>query len=216
MVRRFAIVAVLLLTACTHQVDDVTPTPSSPTLVPLPVAQASKAALAVADLPKGWDGGVAPDPSPTVASEVKYEPADCWMVRDPMRDLGVPATAIRGQYFIRVADNPISVTEFIYSWPTSRLPVVQRIAETLPRCATVSGTWYDGETFRITPRQLPVPGLTDGIVIRTGTAKSAAYAAYVARGGTLLKLTADSDSYPTDAAFIQLLNAAVARLDAVS
>ncbi|MFI5698348.1 hypothetical protein ACIA58_41205 [Kribbella sp. NPDC051586] len=212
--RRFAVLSVLLLTACTQQTDNATPTPSQPTVVPLAVAQASKAALTVADLPKGWQGGVATDPTPTLASTVTYEPADCWMVRDPMRDLGAPATAIRGQYFIRVDDNPISVTEFIYSWPAPRLPVVQRIAATLPRCATIKGTWYDGETFEASPRRLTVPGLKDGIVIRTGTAKSAAYAAYVARGGTLLRLLADSDTFPTDATFIQFLNTAVARLDA--
>ena len=59
------------------------------------VAQGSKAALTVADLPKGWDGGVATDPTPTLANQLKYEPADCWMVRDPMRDLDVPAAFVQ-------------------------------------------------------------------------------------------------------------------------
>ncbi|TCC08674.1 hypothetical protein [Kribbella soli] len=215
MKRGLAVVAVFLLTACNSHTDNATPTPSQPTVVPLPVAQASKAALTVADLPKGWEGGVAPDPTPTLTNPVTYDPEDCWMVRDPMRDLGVPATAIRGQYYLRVGDNSISVTEFIYSWPTPRPPVVQRIAANVTRCATITGT-VDGETYQISARQLPVPGLKDGIVTRSGDAKSAGYAAYVARGGTLLKLTADSDTFPTDAAFVQFLKTAVARLDAVS
>ena len=59
-VRRFAVVGVLLFSACAHQADDTTPAPSAPTVVPLTVAQASKGALTVADLPKGWEGGVAP------------------------------------------------------------------------------------------------------------------------------------------------------------
>lgn len=45
---------------------------------------------------------------------------------------------------------------------------------------------------------------------------SESYRAYVARGGTLLTLRAGSETFPTDTAFIQFLNTAVARLDAAS
>ncbi|RZU22320.1 hypothetical protein EV645_0402 [Kribbella rubisoli] len=65
-----------------------------------------------------------------------------------------------------------------------------------------------------------MPGLRDGIALRFGDPKdrkltSESYRAYVARGGTLLTLKARSETFPTDAAFIQFLNTAVARLDAV-
>ena len=69
-------------------------------------------------------------------------------------------------------------------------------------------------------RQLPVPGLRDGIVLRFGgaddpTLRSTSYTAFVARGGTLLGLRAGSDTFTTDAAFVRFATRAVARLDAV-
>ncbi|MEV4264063.1 hypothetical protein [Kribbella sp. NPDC049584] len=214
-------VGVLLLSACAHQADDTTPTPSSPTVVPLTVAQASKAALTVADLPKGWEGGVAPDRTPTLGLPITYDPADCQLLRDPLRDRETPSTTIRGQYFLR-ADSPSDdkvVTEVIASWPASQLPLVRNIVAVLPRCATFGGA-LEGETFKSFARQLPVPGLRDGIAIRFGDPKdrkltSESYRAYVARGGTLLTLRAGSETFPTDAAFVRFVNTAVARLDVV-
>ncbi|WP_166677962.1 hypothetical protein [Kribbella kalugense] len=162
---------------------------------------------------------MASDPTPTLSAPVKYNPANCWMVRDPLRDQRSPAMAIRGQYFIRVSDNPVSVTEFIYSWPTSQRPLLHRITETLRQCGTVTGTWYEGESYRISVRQLAVPGLKDGIALRIGDpddpkTTSVGYSAYVARGGTLLSLSTDSTVF-TDATFAEFLTKAVARLDAV-
>jgi hypothetical protein len=220
LVRRLAAVAVLLLTACGNQADTPAPSPSAtPTIVPLTVAQATKAALTVADLPKGWEGGVAPDPTPTLSTPVKYSPANCWIVRDALRDSGAPTTAIRGQYFTRKNDNSQSVTEFVYSWPKSQLPLLHRIAGTLPQCGTVTGTWYEGESYRISVRQMAVPGLKNGIALRIGDpddpkATSVGYSAYVARGGTLVRLNTDSAVF-TDATFSEFLTKAVARLDAV-
>jgi hypothetical protein len=77
----------------------------------------------------------------------------------------------------------------------------------------------EGETFTSFARQLPVRGLRDGVALRFGDPAdprltSESYRAYVARRGTLLTLRAESDTFPTDAAFIQFLNTAVARLDA--
>ncbi|NUS00790.1 MAG: hypothetical protein HOV67_36695 [Kribbellaceae bacterium] len=181
------------------------------------MTQATKAALLVTDLPKGWEGGVASDPTPTLRSSVKYAPENCWQVRNPTRDRGAPASAVRGQYFIRVGDNPISVTEFIYSWTTPQLPIVQRISEILPQCAAFTATWYGGETFRASVRQLSVPGLRDGIVLRTDypdPPNATGYVAYVARGGTLLELEGANDTFTGDGAFVRLVTTAVARLDA--
>jgi hypothetical protein len=42
------------------------------------------------------------------------------------------------------------------------------------------------------------------------------YSAYVVRGGTLLSLPAWSDTFATEAAFVQFLTKAVARLTAVT
>lgn len=218
MKRLLTVLAVLTLTACSTQTTPPAPRPTpTPTVAPLTVAQATKAALRVSDLPKGWQGGVAPDPTPTLRSSVTYDPEICWQVRDPTRDSGAPVTAVRGQYFIRVGDNPVSVTEFIYSWPTPQVRIVQRISEMLPRCSTVSGTWADRETFRSTIRQLTVQGLKDGIVLRgtfVDNPKSVGYVARVVRGGTLLTVDGSNDTFTTDAAFLRFVKTAVARLDA--
>lgn len=216
MLRRIALVAVLALTACSPEPDPPAPKPApTPTVVPVTIAQATKAALLVSDLPKGWEGGVASDPTPTLRSSVKYEPEDCWRVRDPTR--GAPVAAVRGQYFIRVNDNPVSVTEFIYSWTAPQLPIVQRISETLQRCAAFTATPDEGETFRVSLRRLEAPGMRDAIVLRTDypePPKAIWYVAYVARNGTLLKLIGDGRAFSSDAAFVQLATTAVARLDA--
>lgn len=193
----------------------------SQVVVPLTVAEATKAALRVSDLPKGWDGGVAPDRTPTLGLPVTYEPAECQVVRDPLRDGGTPTTIIRGQYLLR-ANNPSDdkvVTEVIASFPAAQLPLVRDIAEVLPRCETVART-LEGMTSKSFVRQLPVPGLRDGIVLRFGgaddpTLRSTSYTAFVARGGTLLGLRAGSDTFTTDAAFVRFATRAVARLDAV-
>ncbi|WP_131462868.1 hypothetical protein [Kribbella speibonae] len=195
--------------------------PPVPTVVPLTVAQATKAALLVSDLPKGWEGGVAPDRTPTIGLPVTYDPAECRVVRDPLRDGGTPATIIRGQYLLR-ADNPSDdkvVTEVIASFPADQLPLVRDIAEVLPRCGVIART-LEGLTSKTFVRQLPVPGLRDGVVLRFGdaddpTLKSDSYTAFVARGGTLLALRAGSDTFTTDAAFARFATTAVARLDAV-
>ena len=115
----------------------------SQVVVPLTVAEATKAALRVSDLPKGWDGGVAPDRTPTLGLPVTYDPAECQVVRDPLRDGGTPTTIIRGQYLLR-ANNPSDdkvVTEVIASFPAAQLPLVRDIAEVLPRCETVAEPW---------------------------------------------------------------------------
>ncbi|MFF0271695.1 hypothetical protein [Kribbella sp. NPDC004536] len=219
MLRRLALVAVLALTACTAQPDPPTPSPT-PTVVPLSVAQGTKAALTVADLPKGWDDGVAPDPIPTLRLPITYTPAECRLLRDPLRDRATPATSIRGQYFHRAADQNVDkdATEVIASWPTPQLSLLRQIAAALPRCKTYAGV-LDGESYRLFARELPVPGLRDGIALRFGdpndpTLKSGTYSGYVVRGGTVLALRADSDTFTTDAAFIRFLTTAVARLDA--
>jgi hypothetical protein len=117
-------------------------------------------------------------------------------------------------------DHPLSVcSESIYSWPTSQLPLLHRITETLPQCGTATGTWYEGESFRISVQQMVVPGLKDGIALRVGDpddpkTTSVGYSAYVARGGSLLMLSTDTAVF-TDAAFAEFLTKAVARLDAV-
>jgi hypothetical protein len=59
-----------------------------------------------------------------------------------------------------------------------------------------------------------------GIVLRFGDPKdpkltSGTWSAYVVRGGTVLALRADSDTFNTDAAFARFVTTAVARLDAV-
>jgi hypothetical protein len=216
------LLSVLLLTACTQQTEKTTPTPSQPSIIPLSAAQASKAALAIADLPKGWEGGVAADRTPTLGLPITYDPAECQLLSDPLRDGETPATTVRGQYFLR-ADSPSDdtvVTEVIASWPALQVALVRDIVAVLSRCATFSGA-LEGETFTSFARRLPVPGLRDGIAIRFGDPKdpkltSEYYRAYVARGGTLLTLRASSETFPTDAAFIQFVNTAVARLDAVS
>lgn len=193
----------------------------SQVVVPLTVAEATKAALRVSDLPKGWEGGVAPDRTPTIGLPVVYDPAECKAVRDPLRDGGTPTTIIRGQYFLRAttpSDDKVA-TEVIASFPTPQLPLVQHIAEVLPRCETVRRT-LEGETSTTFVRRLAVPGFRDGIVLRFGDAddpklRSTSYTAFVARGGTLLGLRAGSDTFTTDAAFIRFATTAVARLDAV-
>ncbi|MER7245766.1 hypothetical protein [Kribbella sp. NPDC000426] len=218
--RRIAAAVVLLLvTACSAQT--VQPPPATPSVVP--VAQASKAALTLADLPKGFEGGVAPDPSPAVNDGIQYEPGDCWVVRNPMRVLGAPASSVRAQYFVQARDpmNNQDVQETISSWTTSAAPLLQRITEGLPGCPTVTGTWVVSlkEPYRVAVRQLSVPGLKDGIVLGAGfantTFKPLSYSAYVVRGNTLLTLQAHNDTFPTTASFTALLVKAVARLDAV-
>jgi hypothetical protein len=175
----------------------------------------------VSDLPKGWEGGVAPDRTPTIGLPVTYDPAECQAVRDPLRDGGTPTTIIRGQYLLRAnipSDDKV-VTEVIASFPASQVPLVKHIAEVLTRCDTVTRT-LEGETSKTFARQLPMPGLRDGIVLRFGDADdpkltSSSYTAFVARGGTLLGLRAESDTFTTDAAFARFATTAVARLDAV-
>jgi hypothetical protein len=221
------LVAAFTLTACTAQPSTPSPAPSpAPTVVPLTVAQATKAALRVADLPKGWDGGVAEDPTPrrptpTPAAWTEYEPADCRIVvGDPLTGLGVPATAVRGQYFVR---EPLqSITELIYSWPAPQVSLVDRVADTLPGCARVTGTSSVRDRFSIMAKQVRVPGLEDGIAVRSEIVMADTpdnpfvdYDAVVVRGGTVLRIRSSSHAL-TDAAFGQLLTKAVARLDAVS
>ncbi|GAA3151917.1 hypothetical protein JOF29_002475 [Kribbella aluminosa] len=211
--------AVLTLTACTTQPTPPTPSPA-PTIAPLTVEQAKLAALRVADLPKGWDGGVAPDPIPTLRVPITYDPVDCEVLRDPLRDREAPTLSVRGQYFLR-RDSPggdTDATEVIAWWPTSQLPLLQKIAEMLPRCQTLAGT-MEGETFHVFARQLPMASLRDGIVLRFGDPadpklKSGTYTACVVRGGTVLALRGSSETVTTDAAFVRFVTTAVARLDA--
>ncbi|MET9276072.1 hypothetical protein [Kribbella sp. NPDC003557] len=137
-----------------------------------------------------------------------------------MTGLGVPATAVRGQYFVR---EPLqSITELIYSWPTTQVPLVERVADALPRCTRVTGMSSVRTKFSITAKQVRVPGLKDGIVLRTQFTDddtpnftSTDYDAVVVRGGTVLRLWASTGTM-TDTRFTQLLTKAVARLDAVS
>ena len=220
--RRLTLVAVLALAACGQQVDNPSPSPT-PTVATLTVPQATKAALTLADLPKGWDGGVAVDPSPIAgAGTTQYEPADCGIVvGDPLRGLNAPATSVRGQYFVR---QPLQgITELIYSWPTSQLSIVGKIAEALPHCTTVSGTMLVRTKLRMTVKEVRVPGLKDGIALRTELIDSdtpdhtfVLHTATVIRGGTVLRIFGVSDTFPTDAAFARLLTKAVARLDAAA
>ena len=219
MLRRPALVAVLALTACSTQADPPTPAPT-PTVLPLTVAQATKATLLVTDLPKGWEGGVAPDPTPTLRLPITYNPARCRLLRDPLRDRGTPTTSVRGQYFLRGGSpsDDKDATEVIASWPTSQLALLREITGAVPLCKTYGGS-LDGETFKMFARQLSVSGLRDGIVLRFGDPadpklKSATYSAYVVRGGTVLALRADSDTFTSDAAFTQFVTTAVNRLDA--
>ncbi|MFD3406721.1 hypothetical protein ACFWUU_38905 [Kribbella sp. NPDC058693] len=185
------------------------------------VAQATKAALTLADLPKGWDGGVAVDPSPSPgAATTQYDPADCQIVvGNPLRSLDAPSTSVRGQYFVR---EPLEgITELIYSWPTTQQPLVQRIATALPHCTTVKGTTSLRTGFSMTVKEVQMPGLKDGIALRTEMVDAdtpdrifVLHSATVVRGGTVLRIFGVSDTFPTDAAFAQLLTKAVARLDA--
>lgn len=226
MKRGLALVVVLALTACTAPPDTPGPTPSpspTPTVLPLTVAQASKAALPVSGLPKGWDGGVAVDPRPvTEKSKTQFEPADCELVAgNPMAELGTPATAVRGQYFVREPSQ--SITELIYSWPTTQLPLVKRIADALPRCTKVTTISSVRTTARHTIKQVRIPGLKDGIALRTESVEAdtpdypfVSYEATVVRGGTVLQIFDYRGTSTTEAAFAQLLTKAVARLDAVS
>jgi hypothetical protein len=215
--------------ACSHQTPTPTPTsPSTPPVVPLSVADASKAALRVSDLPKGWDGGVAPDrlPTPGVTTQyenggTKYDPAECRIVAgSPLADLDNPATAVRGQYFVR--DPQQSVTELIYSWPSSERDLVQRIADKLPRCAEVNAVNAAQNKVSLATKRVPVPGLKDGIVLRFEISDPDVpnqtfvdHTGVVVRDGTVLVLEASSDSFRTDPAFARFLTKAVTRLDAV-
>jgi hypothetical protein len=165
---------------------------------------------------------VAPDPIATLGIPIKYNPAECQLLRDPLRSpASPPTTSIRGHYLLR-ADNPNEdkvVTELIASWPASQLHLLRRITEALSHCATYAGSIED-ESYKLFARQLPVAGLRDGIVLRFGDPKdpkltSGTWSAYVVRGGTVLALRADSDTFNTDAAFARFVTTAVARLDAV-
>lgn len=217
--RRLAFLLVLTLTACTTH--PVPPGQTPTTVVPLAAAQATKAALRVSDLPTGWEGGVASDPIPTLRLPITYNPAACQLLRDPLRDREPPTTSVRGQYLLRAKspNDDKDATEVIASWPAPQLPLLREIAQALPRCTTYAGT-LDGQTFKLFARQLPVRGLREGIVLRFGNPddpklKSITYSAYVVRSGTVLALRADSDTFTTEGAFVQLLTTAVARLDAV-
>lgn len=224
MKRGLALLAVLALTACTARPDTPGPTPSpTPTVRPLTVAQAIKAALTVSGLPKGWDGGVAVDPRPaTEKSKAQFEPADCQVVAgNPMAGFGTPATAIRGQYYVR--EPPQSITELIYSWPTPQRSLVERIADALPRCTKVTTISSVRTTAMHTIKQVRIPGLKDGIALRIESVEPdtpdypfVSYEATVVRGGTVLLIVDDRGTSTTEAAFAQLLTKAVARLDAVS
>ncbi|WP_350274792.1 hypothetical protein [Kribbella sp. HUAS MG21] len=217
-VRRLALVAVLLLTACTNQADLPTPTPT-PTVVPLTVAQATQAALRVSDLPKGWDGGVAVDPRPTPGPRGQYDPAECVAFRHPTDPLGKPTTAVRGQYFTR---QPLqTVTEFVWSWPTEPDSLVPDLVSGLGKCSSYTMVAPDEEKYRWAATRLPVSGLSNGLALRydasTESGEPAAfviYSAYVVRGGTVVYLEVQGETI-TDAVFAQLVSKAVARLDAV-
>jgi len=223
-VRRFALAAVLLFsaTACATQSDNTSPTPSSPSttpVVPLPVAKASTAALRVQDMPKGWDGGVALEPSPNTPGTTQYDPAECRIIRSPLEQSGKPVTAIRGQYYVREPGD--SMTELIYSWPTDQLPLVRRISDALPGCSSVNATRFDHTEFSFVVKQLPVPSVKDGITLRFvltdrdyPNQNFVQYTSYVVRDGTVLILYV-GDTFPSDATYAQFLTKAVARLDAV-
>ncbi|MDX2971780.1 hypothetical protein [Kribbella solani] len=118
--RRLVVVVVFAVAACSGQpgddIDPVVGTPSTKPVVPLSMAQATKAALLVRDFPKGWDGGVAADPKPTPGYRGEYDAPECLAFRHPTDLLGTPTTAVRGQYFIR--EKFSSVTELVWSWPT--------------------------------------------------------------------------------------------------
>ncbi|MFD7160936.1 hypothetical protein ACFV9C_40575 [Kribbella sp. NPDC059898] len=134
MKRALTLLAVLALTACTAQTTPPTPSPTpTPTVVPLTVGQAKEAALTVADLPKGWDGGVAVDPTPTPGYRAQYDPPECLVFRHPTDILGDPVTAVLGQYFTR--DPQQSVTEWVQSWPTQVGTLVPELAGRFAKCS---------------------------------------------------------------------------------
>jgi hypothetical protein len=216
--RRLAFLLVLTLTACTTHPVPPAPTPG-PTVVPLTVTQATKAALEVADLPRGWDGGVAVDPEPTPGSRAQYDPPDCLTFLHPTDTLGRPTTAVRGQYFTR---QPLqSVTELVWSWPRRLDTFVPDIAQRLVKCSNYTTTASDRVKYRWVAKQLPVSGLAGGIALRydvstadDGASQFAEYAGFVTRGGTVITLDASGDTI-TDAVFERLVSKAAARLDAV-
>lgn len=213
-----ALLAVLTLTACTAQ---VTPPPTAtppPTTAPLTVAQAKKAALLVADLPKGWDGGVAVDPTPTPGYRGQYDPPECLVFRHPTDILGGPATAVRGQYFTR--DPRQSVTEFVWSWPTQVRTLVPELTDRLAKCSTYTLVGPDQVKYELAISRLPLHGSAEAIALRVNTAAPAAadpiapqYFGYAARGGTVINIEGWGETL-TDAVFAQLVSKAAARLDA--
>ncbi|HET6742104.1 MAG TPA: hypothetical protein VFH76_24340 [Kribbella sp.] len=221
MVRRLALLAVLALTACSAQPDTTpAPTPSAtPTVVPLTATQATKAALQAADLPKGWEGAVAVDPTPTPGLRGQYDPPECLVFRHPTDLLGTPATAVRAHYFLR-PELP-TVDEFVWSWPTQLGTVMPDLVGQLPRCRQYSMIDTYKQAYHWTAKQLPVPGVRDCLVLRYDATPSdeddvpfADYMAYVVRGSAVVNLEAGGDGI-TDATFTQLVIKAVARLDAV-
>ncbi|MFF0343163.1 hypothetical protein [Kribbella sp. NPDC004875] len=221
MVRLLALVAVLTLTACTTQPDTPAPVPTlTPTVVPLRVNEAMKAALVVSDLPKGWDGGVAVDPTPTPGVRAQYDPPECLTFRHPTDILGKPATAVRGQYFTR--EQLQWVTESVWSWPTQLDKFISDLTSQFTKCSKYTMVPPGQETYYWVAKQLPVQGLTNAFAVRYDTSISedgidaiSDYVAFVVRGGTVVELDAEGDEI-TDTVFIQLVRKAAARLDAAA
>src|SRR5689334_3985068 len=106
----------MVAAGCTPTSPTVAPDTSTPTVAPLPVDQAMKAALAVSDLPKGWDGGVSVEPSAAPGRLGQYDPPECMLANHPFVLAGHPTTDVVGQYFVR---EPLrTVHETIMSWST--------------------------------------------------------------------------------------------------
>ncbi|GAA1555912.1 hypothetical protein GCM10009804_10970 [Kribbella hippodromi] len=210
----------LTVAGCSGQpeddIDPVVGTPSVTPVVPLSVAQATKAALLVSDLPKGWDGGVAADALPTPGYRGEYDPPECLVFRHPTDLLGTPTTAVRGQYFIR--EPGASVTEFIWSWPTRLDSFVADLTALLPKCSKYTMVSSDKVKYTWTATRLVVPGVAGAFALRyrssapDGDPIPVMYTAYVVRGGTIVDLEADIGF--TDATFSRLVAKAAARLNA--
>jgi hypothetical protein len=202
---RSAVVAALVISGAAWSEEPKDPA----TVVPLTVAQATKAALRVSALPKGWDGGVAVDPSPVVGSRGEYAPAECVGILHPLDQAGTPDTAVRGQYFTRQPQQ--WVTEQIYSWSTDQGEVVRRLADLSTTCASFDLTSpSDHAKSRWTVKRLP----GQEILLRFESTDegsgppTVAYIAYVVRGGTVMSLEAQGDTF-TDAVFTRTVEKAI-------
>jgi hypothetical protein len=219
------VVFVLAVGGCGSQVDlgDEQPGPTSPAVsqapvVPLSAAQSLAAALTLKDLPAGWDGGAAADPY--LGTEVNgppgvFEPAECSVVLHAQDELGKPLIAMRGSYFLRAESQ--SILQNVGSWPERQLSLVQKVTDALAGCTRfkVTAALVHIETSFVSKR-LSLPGLADAVAVRLdGTSDVAftVYVVYVVRGGAVLRLQADGESF-TDADVVRTASKAVARLDA--